>query len=153
MRLPAGDSELVQIMDGALAEAARRAGEWLVCRPGCTPCCHGAFAIGPLDALRLSAGMEALRAAEPLKAEAVEERARTWIAEHGADFPGDRETGILGETVAERERFEEFANEAACPALDPAIWRRGWWRKSAMRVRRWWRLRCCATCGGANLSR
>jgi Fe-S-cluster containining protein len=123
MRLPAGDSELVQIMDGALAEAARRAGEWLVCRPGCTPCCHGAFAIGPLDALRLSAGMEALRAAEPLKAEAVEERARTWIAEHGADFPGDRETGILGETVAERERFEEFANEAACPALDPATGR------------------------------
>ena len=110
-------------MDGALAEAARRAGEWLVCRPGCTPCCHGAFAIGPLDALRLSAGMEALRAAEPLKAEAVEERARTWIAEHGADFPGDRETGILGETVAERERFEEFANEAACPALDPATGR------------------------------
>jgi Fe-S-cluster containining protein len=123
MRLPAGDSELVQIMDGALAEASRRAGEWLVCRPGCTPCCHGAFAIGPLDALRLSAGMEALRAAEPLKAEAVEERARTWIAEHGADFPGDRETGILGETVAERERFEEFANEAACPALDPATGR------------------------------
>ena len=29
MQLPAGDSELVQIMDAALADAARRAGAWL----------------------------------------------------------------------------------------------------------------------------
>jgi len=123
MRLPAGDSELVQIMDAALADSARRAGEWLVCRPGCTQCCHGAFAIGPLDALRLAAGLEVLRTADPSTAEAVQQRSRAWIAEYGADFPGDRQTGILGETDADRERFEEFANEAACPALDPATGR------------------------------
>jgi Fe-S-cluster containining protein len=123
MRLPAGDSELVQIMDAALADSARRAGEWLVCRPGCTQCCHGAFAIGPLDALRLTAGLEVLRTADPSTAEAVQQRSRAWIAEYGADFPGDRQTGILGETDADRERFEEFANEAACPALDPATGR------------------------------
>jgi Fe-S-cluster containining protein len=29
-------------------------------------------------------------------------------------------TGLLGESDAERESFEDFANEAACPALDPA---------------------------------
>jgi len=98
MRLPAGDSELVQIMDGALAEAARRAGEWLVCRPGCTPCCHGAFAIGPLDALRLSAGMEALRAAEPLKAEASKSGRGRGLPSMGRIFPaiGDRNPGRDG---------------------------------------------------------
>jgi Fe-S-cluster containining protein len=123
MRLPARDQELVQIVDASLAEAARRAGEWLVCRLGCTQCCYGVFAINSLDALRLSAGMGALRSAEPALAAEVERRARAWIAEYGADFPGDRETGLLGESDIERERFEEFANEAACPALDPATGR------------------------------
>jgi Fe-S-cluster containining protein len=120
MRLPAGDRELVQIMDAALADAARRAGEWLVCRVGCTQCCYGVFAISELDALRLGAGMDALRGEEPALAAEIERRARGWIAENGAGFPGDRETGVLGDSEEERERFEEFANEAACPALDPA---------------------------------
>ena len=38
-------------------------------------------------------------------------------------FPGIQSRGLLGETDAERERFEEFANDAACPALDPATGR------------------------------
>jgi Fe-S-cluster containining protein len=42
---------------------------------------------------------------------------------HRADFPGDLRTGLLGESEEDRERFEEFANEAACPALDPATGR------------------------------
>jgi Fe-S-cluster containining protein len=124
MRLPAGDSELVQIMDAALAEAARKAGAWLACRPGCTQCCHGAFAINALDVARLQVGMRALRAARPVtgqsKAEAIEQRARAWIAEYGAEFPGDAVTGVLGTSDEEQARFEEFANEAACPAFDPA---------------------------------
>jgi Fe-S-cluster containining protein len=123
MELPAGDSGLVQIVDAALAEAARRAGSWLVCRLGCTQCCYGAFAISSLDALRLAAGMNELRAREPVLAAEIERRAVAWIAEHGAAFPGDVETGLLGETDADRERFEDFANEAACPALDPATGR------------------------------
>jgi Fe-S-cluster containining protein len=123
MRLPARDQELVQIVDASLAEAARRAGEWLVCRLGCTQCCYGAFAINSLDALRLSAGMDELRSAEPTLAAEIELRARAWIAEFGEEFPGDPETGRLGDSDAERERFEEFANEAPCPALDPATGR------------------------------
>ncbi|MGD0732137.1 MAG: YkgJ family cysteine cluster protein [Terracidiphilus sp.] len=123
MRLPAGDSELVQIVDAALADAARRAGPRLVCRLGCTQCCYGAFAIGPLDALRLAAGMEELRSTEPELAAEIERRARAWIAEHGAEFPGDAETGRLGESDADQERFEEFAGDAACPALDLATGR------------------------------
>ena len=120
MRLPAGDSELVQVVDAALADAAQRAGGWLVCRPGCTQCCYGAFAINALDALRLAAGMKEQRAAQPALAAAIEHRARAWLRAYGADFPGDAETGVLGVSDAERAQFEEFANDAPCPALDPA---------------------------------
>ena len=110
-------------MDAALADAARRAGDWLVCRPGCTQCCHGAFAIGPLDALRLAAGVEKLRREQPALAGEVERRAQAWIAEHGPEFPGDLRSGLLGESDSDHQRFEEFANEAACPALDPTTGR------------------------------
>ncbi len=123
MGLPARDAELVQIVDAALLDAARRAGEWLACRVGCTQCCHGAFSINALDAARLQAGMEALRVANPELAAEIERRANAWIETYGAEFPGDLTTGRLGETEAERERFEEFANEAACPALDQATGR------------------------------
>jgi Fe-S-cluster containining protein len=67
--------------------------------------------------------MQALRAAEPALAAEVERRAHAWIEQHGPDFPGDFATGRLGETEAEQARFEDFANEAACPALDPATGR------------------------------
>jgi Fe-S-cluster containining protein len=120
MPLPARDTELVQIMDAALGDAARRAGAWLVCRIGCTQCCHGAFAINALDAERLRVGMDALRTNDPALAIEVQRRAAAWLDEHGRDFPGDRKTGILGTSVEDQERFEAFANDAACPALDQA---------------------------------
>ncbi len=119
MELPAGDRGLVQIVDASLVRAAHRAGAWLVCRLGCTQCCFGAFRINQLDALRLRAGMEELKSADPRLATEVERRARAWIAEQGGAFPGDTQTGLLGESDEEIERFEEFANDAACPALDP----------------------------------
>jgi Fe-S-cluster containining protein len=123
MDLKPNDARLVQIVDSALADAGQRAGPWLACRLGCTQCCHGAFAINALDALRLRAGMHALRGAQPALAAAIELRAHAWIKHHGPDFPGDLASGRLGESEAERARFEDFANEAACPALDPATGR------------------------------
>lgn len=120
MPLPRGDSELIQIMDASLAQAARRAGPWLVCHPGCTQCCYGAFSINALDAARLRTGMAGLRAANPAAAQTIENRARAWIAAYAADFPGDPQTGILGTSEADQGKFEEFANDAPCPALDPA---------------------------------
>lgn len=119
MPLLSGDSELVQIVDAALAEAARRAGSWLACRPGCTQCCYGAFPINALDVARLQAGVAALRAAAPEIVEALEERAGAWLAAYGPEFPGDRATGILGTSAEEQARFETFADEAPCPALNP----------------------------------
>jgi Fe-S-cluster containining protein len=123
MHLPARDTELVQIMDASLAEAAGRAGAFLACRIGCTQCCHGAFAINALDAARLHAGMTALRATSPPLAAEIERRARAWLTEHGADLPGDQNTGLLGSSPEDQARFEDFADDAACPALDPATGR------------------------------
>ncbi len=119
MPLPARDAELVQIVDAALADASRRAGKFLACRIGCTQCCHGAFAIDALDAARLRAGMEELRSENASLAAELERRARAWLTEHGPEFPGDRATGILGATPADQAKFEDFADDAPCPALDP----------------------------------
>lgn len=119
MSRPARDRELVRITDAAFADAARRAAERLVCRPGCTQCCYGAFAINRLDVLRLREGMEHLQRTDPALAVEIERRAAHWLAEHGADYPGDPETGLLGTTDEERTRFEDYADDAACPALDP----------------------------------
>jgi len=123
MPLPARDAELVQIVDSALSDAASRAGAFLACRIGCTQCCYGAFAINALDAARLRAGMAALRATNPALAADLERRARAWLNAHGADFPGSLETGTIGKSAQDQEKFEDFANDAPCPALDPATGR------------------------------
>jgi Fe-S-cluster containining protein len=120
MQLPARDTQLVQIVDSGFADAARRAGPHLVCRAGCTQCCYGAFRINALDAVRLRAGMATLRASNAAAAETIESRARAWLAEHEADFPGDAATGILGTSEADLQRFEDYAWDAPCPALDLA---------------------------------
>jgi len=114
-----GDHKLIQIVDAALADATRRSGEWLVCRPGCTQCCIGAFAINQLDALRLRRGLAQLQSRDPKRAAAIRERARDSVARLSKSFPGDSATGILGESEEARQRFEDFANDEPCPVLDP----------------------------------
>src|ERR1700674_1911475 len=96
-RLPASDGALIQIVDGALADATRRGGEWLVCRPGCTQCCIGVFAINQLDAHRLRRGLAELEAIAPQRAARVRERARDAVARLAREFPGDPATGVLDE--------------------------------------------------------
>lgn len=92
----AGDRELIQIVDAALAEAARRAGSWLVCRPGCTECCMGPFPITQLDVLRLRRGLSEMRASDPERAERVRYRAKQAA-----------------------ERVPDENDDEPCPALDP----------------------------------
>jgi Fe-S-cluster containining protein len=117
------DSDLVQILDAALADAARRSGAWLVCHAGCTQCCIGAFAINQLDAQRLRDGLTNLKVTDAARAADVERRAADYIARLSADFPGDSTTGILAEDEDSKLRFEDFANEEPCPALDPTTGR------------------------------
>ena len=90
-----GDEALIRILDAALAEAARKSGPWLVCRPGCTGCCMGPFPITQLDARRLWEGLAELESRDRQRAARVRDRARQAVAEAATD-------------------------DDACPALDPA---------------------------------
>jgi len=114
------DAELVQFADAAFADAARRSGPHLVCRPGCTQCCHGVFAINALDALRLRHAMREMADSHPALSAAIQERARRFLHDYGGSFPGNPATGILATGEAAEEAFAEWADDAACPALDPA---------------------------------
>lgn len=116
---PSADQQLVQIVDAALADAARKSGEWLACRPGCMQCCTGPFAINQLDASRLRHGLEELAARDPQCAASVRARARESVSRLSTTFPGDPATGLLDEGEAAEERFAEFADDEPCPALDP----------------------------------
>ncbi len=82
----------MQIVDAAVAEAVRRSGAWVVCRPGCTECCIGPFDISADDAERLRRGLADLEATDPARAVRIRDRARAYTG--GDDEP--------------------------CPALDPS---------------------------------
>jgi Fe-S-cluster containining protein len=91
-----GDDSLIQIVDAALAEAARKSGPWLLCRPGCAECCMGEFPITQLDAVRLRRGLIDLEGREPERAARVRQRAQETVSRHPV-----------------------FAEEQPCAALDP----------------------------------
>jgi Fe-S-cluster containining protein len=114
------DQQLVQIVEAALTETKQKSGEWLACRPGCTQCCIGPFPISQLDALRLRQGLNELEAADPVRASRVRQRARESVERLSADFPGDPKSGILDQDAASESRFQDFADDEPCPALDPA---------------------------------
>jgi Fe-S-cluster containining protein len=88
--------DLIHIVDAALVDAARKAGPWLVCRPGCAECCTGSFAISELDANRLQTGLAALEQRDPERAARMLDRAGRFA-----------------------QLAEEEADETPCPALDP----------------------------------
>jgi Fe-S-cluster containining protein len=114
-----GDQNLIQIVDSALADVTRRSGKWLACRPGCTQCCIGAFAINQLDAQRLHRGLADLKKAAPERAARVRDRARDAVFRLAPEFPGDLVSGILREGEEAERQFADFANDEPCPALDP----------------------------------
>ena len=113
------DRALVQIVDAALADTARRSGKWLACRPGCTQCCIGVFPINALDAARLQGGLTNLEQSAPQRAARVRQRAREAVSRLAKGFPGNPITGLLDEGEDAEQRFAEFANDEPCPALDP----------------------------------
>jgi len=90
------DDTLVQIIDAALAEATRRSGSWLLCRPGCAQCCLGEFPITQLDAARLRRGLAEMGAREPQRAARVRRRVQQAVA-----------------------RQTPMADDDPCAALDP----------------------------------
>jgi Fe-S-cluster containining protein len=88
------DEALIRMVDAALAEAARKSGPWLVCRPGCTECCLGPFPITQLDARRLREGLAELELRDWQRAARVRERARQATATDDDPCPAlDPSTG------------------------------------------------------------
>ena len=73
--------------------------------------------ITQLDAARLREGLAALESEDPEKAAAIRQRAKESIQRLQPDFPGNPVTGQLDESDP---RYEDFANDEPCPALDPA---------------------------------
>ena len=110
------ENRLIQIVDACLAEAERKSGQWLACRPGCCQCCIGVFPITQSDVLRLREGLRELARTDSDRAANVTLRARDTDL---SLFPGDVSNGILGDDAESQERFENFANDDPCPALDP----------------------------------
>jgi len=106
------DAELLRIVDTGMADAVRRSGPWLACRPGCTPCCIGPFPITQLDALRLRDGWLDLRREHPDRAARLLDRALQSRARLQRDFPGDTLSRVLAE--------DDAGEDEPCPALDPA---------------------------------
>ena len=117
-----GTPSLVQIVDATFADAARAQRS----TPGLSAGLHAVPATALLLSthwmlLRLRHAMSELSASDPALAAQIRERARRYLAEFGSSFPGDPVSGILGFPVMRprKEAFAEFANEAACPALNP----------------------------------
>jgi Fe-S-cluster containining protein len=119
---PSTDQKLIQIVDAALADSAHRSGKWLACRPGCSQCCYGVFAINQLDALRLRNGLAETEKTDPARAARIRKRALETVSRLSPEYPGDPATGLLDEAEDDEDckRWDEFANHEPCPVLDPA---------------------------------
>lgn len=123
----AGDDALVQIVDAALAEAARRSGPWLLCRPGCMQCCLGEFSITHLDAVRLRRGLAELETREPERAARVLRRVREAVArpapmtDDDACAALDPETGTCDLYAARPITCRTFGPPARCESGDLGV--------------------------------
>jgi len=113
---------LIQIVDTALADAFQKSSKWLACKPGCSQCCHGVFAINQLDAIRLRKGLVELETRDPERAARIRKRVLATVTRLSEDYPGDPVSGVLDEddTDEAAKRWDDFANEEPCPVLDPA---------------------------------
>ncbi len=120
MQLPQGDFQLVQIMDAALAEAAQKAGSVAGLPP---PAARNA-AMAHLPSVRSTRcafppAWNRFAAKIPPWPPKLRGAPRRGLRSTGPIFPGDPTTGLLGDSDVEQERFEEFANEVACPGAGP----------------------------------
>ena len=113
---------MIQIVDTALADAFQKSSKWLACKPGCSQCCHGVFAINQLDAIRLRKGLVELETRDPERAARIRKRVLATVTRLSEDYPGDPVSGVLDEddTDEAAKRWDDFANEEPCPVLDPA---------------------------------
>jgi Fe-S-cluster containining protein len=113
---------LVHAVDAALASSIERSGPHLVCRPGCTQCCHGIFPIAQQDAARLRDGLKTLRLLDPERAERIRNRIADSLSRLSPLFPGDPTSGVLNEDYEDSPLFADedgIGETEPCPVLDP----------------------------------
>src|ERR1700723_2952953 len=111
-------SNLIQIVDAAVADAYGRGGAHLVCHAGCSQCCIGVFPIAQQDAARLREALTTLEQTDHQRAARIHQRVAASLTRLDPWFPGDLTTGILNEDHEAAILFEEFANEEPGPVLD-----------------------------------
>jgi len=121
LQAPARDQQLIQIVNSALADAFQKSSKWLACKPGCSQCCVGVFAINQLDAIRLRKGLAELEQRDSQRAARIRERVNATVARLSPDFPGDLATGLLNTDDSDEacKQWDEYANDVPCPVLDP----------------------------------
>ncbi|MFN0101506.1 MAG: YkgJ family cysteine cluster protein [Bryobacteraceae bacterium] len=108
------DAELVQIVDSAVADAVRKAGDLIACRRGCTHCCIGSFAVTERDLDRLRVGLEMAPGEHRERVARRSQEAREAMRE---GFPGDWRTGRVAEQHA-ADAFDLRHPWLPCPVLD-----------------------------------
>ena len=104
VQIRAEDDVLLERVAATMADAVRRGGAWIACKPGCTACCRGPFAISAMDAARLRRGLTELSVADPVRAEAVRASARAYLKR-------------IGKAV-DIDSLPDEMDEEPCPALD-----------------------------------
>jgi Fe-S-cluster containining protein len=121
LQAPARDQQLIQIVNSSLADAFQKSAKWLACKPGCSQCCVGVFAINQLDAIRLRKGLADLEQQDPERAARVRDRVKASVARLSPEFPGDTTTGLLNEDDSDEacKHWDDYANDETCPVLDP----------------------------------
>src|SRR5438445_13790898 len=104
-------SDLIQIVDNAVADAYHRGGHHLVCKPGCSQCCIGVFPIAHEDAARLREGLATLEQTDSDRATRIRVRVAESLTRLDPWFPGDLTTGILNEDHEAAILFQAFAHD------------------------------------------
>ena len=116
-----GDHKLIQIVDSALADATRRSGHWLVCRPDVP---NAASAPSP----SINSTRSACSGASPTWSKRDPKRAariraacsRRPLPAWHPTFPATPSPESCDEGEEADQQFAEFANDEPCPVLDPA---------------------------------
>jgi len=115
-------SDLIQIVTTALASATERSGSHLVCRPGCTQCCHGVFAISQQDAARLRDGLASLTQSDPARSQRIQPESPPPSLASRPASPATRHRHPRRRPrrlPADESGWDDYANDEPCPVLDP----------------------------------
>ena len=117
LHAPARDQQLIQIVDAALDDAFQKSRQWLACKPGCSQCCVGVFAINQLDAIRLRKGLADLEQQDPQRAARILERVTCFRRAPFSRFSRRSSTGLLNDDDSDEacRHWDEYGNSEPCP--------------------------------------